>query len=74
MKIIAAGLMVVCSALLVSAQETPVAGGLNEQRVALTAAGGGVGREWSAGARSYFANYGAEWCARNASYKRSDGR
>jgi len=38
MKIIAASLMMVCSALLVSAQETPVVGGLNEQRVALTQA------------------------------------
>ena len=38
MKIIAASLMIVCSALLVSAQETPVVGGLNEQRVALTQA------------------------------------
>jgi hypothetical protein len=38
MKIIAASLLVVCSALLVSAQETTVTGGLNEQRVALTAA------------------------------------
>src|SRR4051812_5146247 len=38
MKIIAASLMVVCSALLASAQETPVTGSLNEQRVALTSA------------------------------------
>ena len=37
MKIIAASLMMVCSALLASAQETPV-GGLNEQRVALNQA------------------------------------
>ncbi|MEN3325731.1 MAG: hypothetical protein V7638_538 [Acidobacteriota bacterium] len=36
MKIIAASLLVVCSALLASAQE--LAGGLNEQRVALTSA------------------------------------
>src|SRR6185369_6820481 len=38
MKIIAVSLMMVCSALLVSAQETQVAGSLNEQRVALTTA------------------------------------
>ena len=36
MKMIAVGLMIVCSALLASAQE--LAGGLNEQRVALTQA------------------------------------
>src|ERR1044072_9214085 len=36
MKMIAVGLMIVCSALLASAQE--LAGGLNEQRVALTTA------------------------------------
>jgi hypothetical protein len=35
MKIIAASLMLVCSALFASAQETPVVGNLNEQRVAL---------------------------------------
>jgi len=33
MKMIAASLMMVCSALFVSAQETPVVGSLNEQRV-----------------------------------------
>jgi hypothetical protein len=38
MKIIAACLCVLFSALLVSAQETPVTGSLNEQRVALTTA------------------------------------
>ena len=37
MKMMVVGLMIVCSALLVSAQETPV-GSLNEQRVALTQA------------------------------------
>lgn len=35
MRIIAASLMLMCSALLASAQETPVVGNLNEQRVAL---------------------------------------
>jgi len=35
MRIIAASLMLVCSAWLVSAQETPVVGNLNEQRVPL---------------------------------------
>ena len=38
MKIIAVSLMIVCSALLASAQETQVVGSLSEQRVALTAA------------------------------------
>jgi hypothetical protein len=38
MKMIVASLIVVCSALLASAQETPLAGSLNEQRVALTQA------------------------------------
>ena len=38
MKMMVAGLMIVCSALLARAQETPVAGSLNEQRVALTQA------------------------------------
>ena len=38
MKLIAASLCMLFSALLVSAQETPVTGGLNEQRVALTQA------------------------------------
>lgn len=38
MKMIVAGLLVVCSALLASAQETTVVGSLNEQRVALTQA------------------------------------
>lgn len=38
MKIIAASLMMVCSALFVSAQDTPVVGSLNEQRVALNQA------------------------------------
>lgn len=38
MKIIAASLIMVCSALLVRAQDTPVAGSLNEQRVALNQA------------------------------------
>ena len=38
MKIIAASLMIVCSALLASAQETPVVGNLNEQRVPLNQA------------------------------------
>lgn len=38
MKIIAASLMVVCSALFVSAQDTPVVGSLNESRVALNQA------------------------------------
>ena len=38
MKIIAASLMVLCSVLLASAQETPVVGGLNEQRVPLNQA------------------------------------
>ena len=36
MKIIAAGLVLLCSVLCVSAQETPVVGALNEKRVALT--------------------------------------
>ena len=35
MRIIAASLMLVCSAWLASAQETPVVGNLNEQRVPL---------------------------------------
>ena len=35
MRIIAASLMMVCSALIASAQQTPVVGNLNEQRVAL---------------------------------------
>jgi len=35
MRIIAASLMLVCSVLVASAQETPVVGNLNEQRVAL---------------------------------------
>lgn len=38
MKIIAASLMMLCSALLASAQETRVVGGLNEQRVPLNQA------------------------------------
>jgi len=38
MKIIAVALIMVCSALLASAQETPVPGSLNEQRVALSQA------------------------------------
>jgi len=38
MKMMVASLMVVCSALLVSAQETTMTGSLNEQRVALTQA------------------------------------
>lgn len=38
MKIIAASLMMVCSALFASAQETAVVGNLNEQRVPLTTA------------------------------------
>lgn len=38
MKIIAASLMMVCSALFVRAQDTPVVGSLNEQRVALNQA------------------------------------
>ena len=36
MKIIAAGLVLLCSVLCVSAQETPVVSSLNEKRVALT--------------------------------------
>ena len=38
MKMMAVSLLIVCSALLVSAQETTVTGSLNEQRVALTQA------------------------------------
>jgi hypothetical protein len=38
MKLMVAGLMIVCSALLASAQETTMTGSLNEQRVALTQA------------------------------------
>jgi hypothetical protein len=38
MKMMVAGLLVVCSALLATAQETTVVGSLNEQRVALTTA------------------------------------
>src|SRR5678815_4178886 len=38
MKIIAASLMMLCIVLLASAQETPVVGGLNEQRVPLNQA------------------------------------
>ena len=36
MRMIAAGLVLLCSVLCVSAQETPVVGALNEKRVALT--------------------------------------
>ncbi|HEU4933371.1 MAG TPA: hypothetical protein VFT48_14910 [Pyrinomonadaceae bacterium] len=38
MRIIAAGMILLCSVLCVSAQETPVMSGLNEKRVALTEA------------------------------------
>jgi len=38
MRIILAGLVLICSVLCVSAQETPVVGSLNEKRVALTEA------------------------------------